>query len=49
MFSLLQHKESHAEIGQEGFFCLTYETSKQQNNEHNQGGANDFQSLIWIF
>ena len=42
-------KESHAEVGQEGFFCLAYEKSKQHNNEHNQGGANDIQSLIWIF
>ena len=35
--------------GQEGFFRLTYVETKHQSNEHNQGGANDFQCLIWIF
>ena len=28
------------------FFCLTYVEPKHHSNKHNQGGANDFQSLI---
>ena len=35
--------------GQEGVFCLTYVEPKNQRDENNQAGANDFQRLIWIF
>ena len=35
--------------GQEGFFHLTYVEPKHQSDSHNQAGADDFQSLIWIF
>ena len=42
--------ENHMwKCGQEGFFHLTYGERKHQSNSHNQNGANDFQSLIWIF
>ena len=39
----------HAEIWLRKFFCLTCVEPKDQSNEHNQAGANDFQHLIWIF
>ena len=46
MFSLRLSRELH---GQEGFLRLTYVEHKHQSEEHNQGRANDFQRLIWIF
>ena len=30
-------------------FFFAYVEPKHQSDEHNQAGANDFQSLIWIF
>ena len=35
--------------GQEVFSRLTYVEPKHQSDSHNQAGANDFQSLIWMF
>ena len=42
--------ENHMwKYSQEGFIRLTYVETKHQSDENNQGGANDFQCLIWIF
>ena len=49
MFLLPFSRESHAEIGEGGFFHLTYVEPKHQSDAHNQDGANDFQRLIRIF
>ena len=49
MFPLHFSTELHEEIQSRRFFHLTYVRPKQQSDEHNQAGAQDFQCLIWIF
>ena len=52
MLSWHLSRESHAEIWSRRFyFCIAYVELNDQSDEHNQTGANDFQSLIrkcWV-